>query len=141
MNRHFLDHYGEREVPRFFENLMVRGATDQITIYREQTESDGAGGMIKTATAGLAPQSIPCLIRGDNVKDGSKYMAADQMTSIAPYMLTFPLVYCDKIIDVRPSDRLKAAAREDLPARTFRVVSIKNMGVRYEAYCELENAL
>lgn len=134
-----LDYYAQEVTPQFFEYYASIGLVDTMNILRDVNTSDGAGGQIVSTSETNDPLfPIPCRI-DEAKKDGFKSIASDQLKSFAPTTIWFPRMHKDLMVTVKTGDRLQVLARETMPERLYRIITIKQRSAAFETYCEEED--
>jgi hypothetical protein len=127
---------GQRILPKVFGKLSGVGLTDLMDVKGETVTSGTGGGRIKSASTTVY-SNIPVIFKPKET--GVRMMQAERLTSEQEYILTFPSHTAAGVryaIDPKVH-RLQIKARTapgTEPAKTFRIVSIKDLqGNLYEA--------
>lgn len=111
---------------------------DTLTVVAETTATDSGGARYKSATTN-AYTSVPCAYEPAQIErrieQGGKVLSSQQ------YIVTMPThTAAGSRINLDPkTHRLTVAARGNEPAKTFRIIAVRDpMGVMFEVVCELE---
>lgn len=123
-------------LPSVFSSLNTAGLVDTMTIKADApTISDGR--RVK-GTVTNAYTSVPVAIETAD-KDARMWFGGDKSISTVQYLLTFPKTQSGSRINVDPKiHRFVTDTRGNEPAKTFRIIGIRDGGGVYEAVCERE---
>lgn len=134
-----LNDLGQTILPSVFSSLNSAGLVDTMTIKSESASSTDTGGGRVKGTASDAYTSVPVSYEPAQ-SSNTRIMSGDKSISIQQYALTFPTHQSGSRINLDPKiHRLIVNARGNEPAKTFRIIAIKDVsGVVFEAICERE---
>jgi hypothetical protein len=132
-----LNDLGQTILPSVFSSLNSAGLADTMTIKSESAATIGTGGERIKGTATDAYTSVPVSYEPASA---GKRIVGDKATSSVQYVLTFPTHASGSRINIDPKiHRLIVASRGNEPAKTFRILGIRDVsGVVFEAVCERE---
>lgn len=162
-----LNDLGQTIIPDVFAALQAAGLVDTMSVYGEVTASDSGGGIRRTSAPveaendSLVYGSDMLVYNGDQITTGSggfsyssipvtykpntnnfRGIAGGRSLSQNEFMLIFPTHSADGLrYDIDPKEhRLVLDSRGSEPAKTFRIISIAEIGgVNYKAICVKEN--
>ena len=136
------DKLGRTVLPKVFDKLSDVGLSDLMNVVGETVIAGTGGGRIKSGTTNVYTD-IPVVFAPDS--KGYRNMTGEQIMSNQDYVLKFPThspAGTRYAIDPK-AHRLVVKARTapaDEPAKTFRIISIRDLqGNMYEADCVREN--
>lgn len=110
-----------------------------MTITTESAATIGTGGERIKGTAADLYEDVP--VSYEPTSQGKRLASGDKNVSTMQYTLTFPAYTKDgNRIELDPKmQRLVVDAREDEPAKTFRMIGVGDIsGVVFEVICERE---
>jgi hypothetical protein len=117
--------------------VFAKTAVDRVSILRANRFSDGKGGTIKEEDSEIT-NPVPCTVQSKQ-RYGGKDEATGVWISKSSYVITFPVMFENEVLQLLPSDRLRIEERETFPAKTYKIVTVKNiLGVYFEVDCNLE---
>ena len=133
-----LEQLAETILPTVFAALDTAGVVDRMDILTATTSTDSAGGQIQGAYT-AAYEDVP--VSYDPIETEYKGTKGEKMTSVQQYKLTFPMYDTAglRIAVNTTMHRLKVLARGNEPAKTFRIIAIRDAQAVYEAICEKED--